>query len=258
MTIYKLTDFNGNSKPLHKPNLIINGDFQINQRGKTSYSSTGYTLDMWRAVNASVEIRNDGIMVSSQGQVGYFNQKLSFPDSRYTSVLNVEIISGSASHYADGAVIDNGNLTTGINVFRLDGALTQYGIRLEPNSSIKIIYTDLFEGDIAYAHIKEDKATALMRCKYEVLNLNDGDNYTICQYTNGSSAKFVVWNTFRGTPSIVDYGMQYFNSNLQWVDCESPPQVINHGNYLEVIITCQNVGFGSVLIRRLPLLTCEP
>lgn len=169
MTIYKLTDFNGNSKSLYKPNLLINGDFKVNQRGQTSYSSTGYTLDMWRTVNASVAIGDDGIIVSSQDQTGYFNQKMKLSDGSYTSVLNVEIISGSASHYADGATIENGKLATGINVFRADGALTQYGIRLEPNSSVKIKYADLFEGDIAYAHVKEDEATALMRCQHYVL-----------------------------------------------------------------------------------------
>ena len=31
-------------------NLAINGDFQINQRGKSEYGENGYTLDMWNCI----------------------------------------------------------------------------------------------------------------------------------------------------------------------------------------------------------------
>ena len=32
------------------PNLLINGDFRVNQRGQSSYTGTGYTVDRWRNV----------------------------------------------------------------------------------------------------------------------------------------------------------------------------------------------------------------
>ena len=34
----------------YHPNLVINGDFQINQRGKSEYGENGYTLDMWNCI----------------------------------------------------------------------------------------------------------------------------------------------------------------------------------------------------------------
>ena len=33
---------------ISNPNLLINGDFRVNQRGQTSYTGTGYTVDRWR------------------------------------------------------------------------------------------------------------------------------------------------------------------------------------------------------------------
>lgn len=46
------------------PNLLINGDFRVNQRGQTSYTGTGYTVDRWRNVgfnNLTVTSINTGI-----------------------------------------------------------------------------------------------------------------------------------------------------------------------------------------------------
>lgn len=164
-----VTDANGNpiiTAPLTAPpNLLINGDLLINQRGQSSYTSGGFGLDMWHTVNASVTINSDGsiTVTASSSSDEYFNQYINL-NGQFTSVLNVEIVSGTAYHYVDGSSIGQQQLSTGINVFNPSGALTQYGIKLLANSSIKIYYLCLYPGSIAYKHIPEDYATALMRC----------------------------------------------------------------------------------------------
>lgn len=47
------------------PNLLINGDFQINQRDQSEYSSSGYWYDMWNnyheaGINAVIKRDNNG------------------------------------------------------------------------------------------------------------------------------------------------------------------------------------------------------
>lgn len=255
---------------VYRPNLLVNGDFQINQRGQTSYTSndvqSSLTVDCWRIDGqATLTVNDDNVILSATGDGESYlaqhidkdltGEKLSVAvkvtnDKVYTGTITVTDV--------ETVFISDGQWMTVSAKYDSNRNGTQLYINVAGGHSYSFEYADAFEGSIVYPHVEEDDAIALMRCKYETLNLNDGDTYTICQYTNGSAAKFVVWNTFRETPLIVDYGMQYFNSNLQWVDCENPPQVVNHGNYLELNITCQNANYGSVLIRRLPLLTCEP
>lgn len=239
-------------------NLLINGDFKIWQRGET-FTIKGdeafhYTADMW-CVYAStgqtikVDKTTDGLQFSGATVIMQRMNPLEV-GKNYIFLCKID---GDVKTLpiVGGTYIENSFLR-----YNKSGSYEQFQIK--SNGITNIANARLWEGNTIYKLIKEDKIIALMRCKYEVLNLNNGDSYTVCQYANGTDAKFVVWNTFRETPSIVDYGMQYFNSNLQWVDCEKPPIVVNHGNYLELNITCQNVDYGSVLIRRLPLLTCEP
>lgn len=49
------------------PNLLINGDFRINQRGKTSYTGMVYCVDRWIARDAKVEVITNGVKVIQNG-----------------------------------------------------------------------------------------------------------------------------------------------------------------------------------------------
>lgn len=44
------------------PNLLINPDFRVNQRGQSSYS-TGYTVDLWKSTNLTVNVTSDGLQL---------------------------------------------------------------------------------------------------------------------------------------------------------------------------------------------------
>lgn len=52
------------------PNLLINPDFAVNQRGKTNYDTAGYTVDGWKLFSTtseslgSVNVCNDGIVLA--------------------------------------------------------------------------------------------------------------------------------------------------------------------------------------------------
>lgn len=46
---------------ISNPNLLINPDFSVNQRGQASYSSSGYTVDRWKTGGAKTTV-NDGFI----------------------------------------------------------------------------------------------------------------------------------------------------------------------------------------------------
>lgn len=59
-------------------NLLINGDFRVNQRGKETYTGQGYSVDRWKLTNANttLEVASEGIILSASatGSNGYINQ----------------------------------------------------------------------------------------------------------------------------------------------------------------------------------------
>lgn len=55
------------------PNLLINGDFRVNQRGKTSYTTLGYTVDRWRTATegTTVDVLDKGVRLNGTSSNNY-------------------------------------------------------------------------------------------------------------------------------------------------------------------------------------------
>lgn len=65
-------------------NLLDNSNFAmpVNQRGDTSYSSNGYTIDRWKITNSTTQVDvNDGYITvkALSGGIGYFRQQFEKP-----------------------------------------------------------------------------------------------------------------------------------------------------------------------------------
>lgn len=78
---------NNNTKALvepdniSNPNLLINPDFKINQRGQNSYSSTkdNYTVDRWKLYNSTLTVNSDKTITLkniTHGTMGTVSQPL--------------------------------------------------------------------------------------------------------------------------------------------------------------------------------------
>lgn len=67
---------NGISTSYSNPNLLINGDFKINQRGQTTYTGNTYGVDRWLGVQASTIVTkiSNGISVSLTAQYSKVRQ----------------------------------------------------------------------------------------------------------------------------------------------------------------------------------------
>lgn len=205
---------------VYHPNLLINGDFQINQRGQEYYDTTSgwaYGVDMWKSIYCNINTSEENVIVVLS-ENGYMQQKLSEPVSgEVTVTVNVPYITrGKFEIYLEGESSDNTRLTvTKAGVFshtfksvskatRLSVAFTGfYG---------NIDYIDLFEGSIAYRHVKEDHAIALKRCQRFLHMIISADYGCVPGY-------FYVTNSNR------------INLNLESIDMAAAPTVVSTGTF---------------------------
>ena len=85
------------------PNLLLNPDFKVNQRGKSEYGYDGsdrYTVDQWKLqANLTLTVHNDYVTVSRHGPTSNshtgFRQELNIPDD--TSVTLQACVKGNGS-----------------------------------------------------------------------------------------------------------------------------------------------------------------
>ena len=186
---------------LQHKQLLINNDFQIWQRG-TSFEQydSQYTADMWKAtcgvekVDNGVKLIFDGTMTS--GQYKRTIQQF-IPNSKLYSEKKASIgisIDGVA-YEVKGTFLENQDIN-GVQetiddleiVLGWSNSRQMYTliIRCSIAKTVIINYVDLFEGDIAYPHIKEDEDIALMKCQRRVLPTAS----TVMGYT-GSDSRYV-------------------------------------------------------------------
>lgn len=94
------------------PNLLINGNFKVNQRGQTTYTETGkYTVDRWKLVSGTVEVVSGGIKLN-----GTIMQKLEHtPSMQVVASSNAGEIS-----YSSGAVTLSTTTATLITYAKLE------------------------------------------------------------------------------------------------------------------------------------------
>lgn len=168
--------------------LLINNDFQVNQRGKSSYTlnsnvELNYTLDMWAIYveddgsSITVTVEKDGVLIETKGtgKKQFFQtltDKIQEYISNFTGVASfyVESISGNVVFekwsYDDSNFEKIKEVTQGVNVGYIKNKnIGRIQFTFDGVCSLKLKYCDLFDGDVAYQHQMEDYTIALMRCK---------------------------------------------------------------------------------------------
>lgn len=169
--VYSLSSY---LNQIGQQNLLINGDFQINQRGQNIYdmsSSGGYTLDMWRCYKLKVEILSDGWVRVSNTDSSPHNFAQHFQissEKKYTfssECRNVKGICQLNGEENDGKDNPLKKIVNGVNNVSINSLnLKDVAILIDGGASLEINYIRLNEGDILYQHVKEDKSIALLRC----------------------------------------------------------------------------------------------
>ncbi len=148
------------------PNLLINPDFKINQRGATSYTS-GYTVDRWKILSATLNATTKTLSNSSSAS-GFFLQSLeNKPTGTFTVTLNVASVTGTVKFsWKDGNTYKTGAvISKGLNTYTFTASsLTWVGIDIAGGASIQLDYMKLEKGTVATSFIVPNMAEELAKC----------------------------------------------------------------------------------------------
>jgi hypothetical protein len=190
--------------------LLVNPDFQINQRGKKGYGTTGYSCDMWylylygSGSLGSFSLQDDDYWKLNNTDYTFasINQKIS-DDYRGKTVTFVgkfknatgkcemlikeaSTIGGRETGYMYGqtTITDNGIYYTTVEIPK-ETTYPCLVVSIYTEESIEIEYVDLFEGNIAYPHQKEDNDISNDRCYPYIFGYNENETKEI-----------LIWCTF--------------------------------------------------------------
>lgn len=163
-SLSQLVTYLGNK--FSNPNLLINPDFKINQRGATSYEKQGYSVDRWKIWNVTVTpSTSGGITVKNDkyADTGTFLQYLeNATEGDSTLSCYVTSVSGTVTMVAD----DNSQviLKQGLNVVHTSNSTKNFSIFLNRGTSITLKWVKLEQGKVATSFIAPNPAEELEKC----------------------------------------------------------------------------------------------
>lgn len=200
--------------------LLVNPDFQINQREQSSYTeSLKYTVDMWKIYLAKVDVLLNGVRVTStnSSQKGFFTQLIDRINGEHTISLKANNKVHSFSFTPSGQQQRFRGDVFNVFVWNQDGKqTTEISIEVDIGNSVEIEYINLFEGDIVYPHVKESYQDDLMECQLIVKPL---DTVGVVTYEYGQTANQyyytfdVAFEEMIGKPTISNINAMYFSEN---------------------------------------------
>ena len=161
----QLASYLGNK--FSNPNLLINPDFSINQRGASSYTS-GYTVDRWRVTNATLNATTKTLSNSNSASGTFLQSLENKPTGTFTVTLNVASVTGTVKFsWKDGSTYKTGAaISKGLNTYTFTASsLTWVGIDIASGASIQLDYMKLEKGSVATHFIEPSKAEELLKCQ---------------------------------------------------------------------------------------------
>lgn len=172
------------------PNLLINPDFKVNQRGLTTYNESDYSFDRWKIYNTTVKQLDNGISykggsttTNSLGNLeNYISQILDTElNEEFTISIKVSSIVGSFrleamkkggdSLHGKDAIIGKKEITSnGIHTLTLDGSSTPLSIirfgTTSQNGACTIEWVKLEKGKHATAFIHPIYSEEYQKCMW--------------------------------------------------------------------------------------------
>lgn len=160
------------------PNLLINPDFKINQRGQSTYSSTGAgcTVDRWVGTNVQTVVNSDcTVSVSSLSGTGYYTQhEENISYGKHTYSIYVQAITGTVKAFyksKDSKDIELGTLKQGLNTFTSsDDGFKSFFLNVAGGSSVTLKYAKVEQGKVATSFVAPNPADELIKCQRYYFN----------------------------------------------------------------------------------------
>lgn len=149
------------------PNLLINPDFRINQRGATSYEEQGYSVDRWKISNATLNATTKTLSNPNSTSGSFLQSLENKPTGTFTVTLNVASVTGTVEFlWQDGSARKTGvAISKGVNTYTFTASsLTWVGIQIASGASIQLSYMKLEQGTVATSFIAPNYAEELVKC----------------------------------------------------------------------------------------------
>lgn len=174
-TLTQLANYLGNK--FSNPNLLINPDFRINQRGETSYTSAVaqtirivYSVDRWCLYGHSLTINSDKSVTITPTTYsdGALIQNLETPvDGDITVQVYAVGVSGTATVSvgpSDGSsTTEIGTLKNGLNTFTFSKGIKRLVIRVK-SGTLTLKYAKVEQGAVATPFVAPDNSDELDKC----------------------------------------------------------------------------------------------
>ena len=209
---------------ISNPNLLINGDFRVNQRGQTSYTGTGYTVDRWRNVgfkSLTVTPTNTGItLVDTVDTATGYLLSYKFEDKDYlklqgkTITISFKVSKNTGSNIyirllANGENVGGTNTTNNTGIFSktitLPTSLTSLEFHIRKSSgelNCEIEYAKLELGSVATANNSRPYAEELAMCQRYYQNINTVSSLLYARTTNQLRAMINFKAEMRTRPTL--------------------------------------------------------
>lgn len=156
------------------PNLLINPDFKINQRGKTTYEKNNqgpaiYTVDRWVIWNATLNA-NSILLKAYDSGIGLLMQRLKNKINGTATVsFEVSSISGTliaVARNTNGDSLGEISVTQkGIYQFTANGEISDITFKISASGSVTLAWAKLEQGSVATPFIAPNSAEELVKCK---------------------------------------------------------------------------------------------
>lgn len=165
-------------KKFSNPNLLINPDFKINQRGATSYTSAVaqtikvvYSVDRWSLYGHSLTVNSDESVTITPTTYsdGALIQNLETPvDGDITVQVYAVGVSGTATVSvgpSDGSsTTEIGTLKNGLNTFTFSKGIKRLVIRVK-SGTLTLKYAKVEQGTVATSFIAPNRAEEILKCQ---------------------------------------------------------------------------------------------
>lgn len=244
-------------------NYILNGSFQIDQRGNKSYNKAGYAIDGWKIPSdMKLQKNNDGIFISNTGQkrgtiyVTVTNYtKGSYLYVSVSSISNTCMIKYS---YNGGMGFDTIEITTrGVHKFSLRGAVdSNIEIIIPAQASIQfnyILLTDTKNQNFVRKSYDED----LAECQKYYYKVNS-DNSIMTLKGNNRYIYILLPHEMKATGVKSGCTVKYFGFTSSGTAVAEQTAKIAYTNLspFGVLLVC-NVGSNSIVNYGFAYLTSD-
>lgn len=147
------------------PNLLINPDFKINQRGSANYTSNGYTVDRWKVTNGTVKPQSNGVSVTLNNKGQFIQSFENTLSGTHTATIKVTSITGDCVLFIGShslqlnkagtfTITENGSIT-GISLYKSTAG----------TCTINVEYIKLEQGSVSTPFMIPNYADELVKCQ---------------------------------------------------------------------------------------------